>query len=765
MIIGQVGRRSTKVRILNVMIHLVLCLGAISMVYPMLLMLSGSVKSNLDRNEMDPIPNYFTDEVQLFRKYVETKYNEKVDQARACHRRNYFSFEDVEAPGQMSEQAVEDWREYLRITPPKSTQYELAFTTGLGIIPKNWRLFKAELRKRYDGDIEKLNADLGTYYNTWWQIVGTAELLQLRTSTLVFPGIRGFFQEFKSEQPLSERCIYSLSGQFTEDILKVRYSPKIQQLNEKLGTTYPSYEQINLTRECPEGPLQEHWLHYVRSGVNLQFVRVKEAEAEAYRRFLAERYTDSINLLNTTYNTSYNDFSEIRIPATPPFSGAAYADWEYFVANLVAPEDLYLEAPEFGFRDFIRQKYESVQSLNEAYHFGYQSFNDVPLLEKGPLDNQMAGGDWLEFVREEIPVQELELDKEAFQDYLKFLSKTYPSKDEEHLLDIAQLNANYGTRHKNSIDIAMPKLPLRITGKELEDWNRFVVQDANPIHYRIEPERHEEKWREFLRKRHGTIDALNKKWGVVHSSFIEVSPPYLMTDWKELQENSRAIFWELFLRNYKMVCEYLIMHGRGLWNTVVYCGLSVLALLIINPIGAYALSRYQLPSTYKILLFCMLTMAFPPVVLGIPSFLLLKKLGLLNTFAALILPGMANGYSIFLLKGFFDSLPKELYEAATIDGASEFRMFWQVTMALSKPILAVIALQGFTRAYANFMLAFIVCQDERMWTLMVWLYQLQQMASQPVVFASLLVAAIPTLLLFIFCQNIILRGIVVPVEK
>ena len=65
-------------------------------------------------------------------------------------------------------------------------------------------------------------------------------------------------------------------------------------------------------------------------------------------------------------------------------------------------------------------------------------------------------------------------------------------------------------------------------------------------------------------------------------------------------------------------------------------------------------------------------MAFPAVVTMIPNFLLLRDLGLLNTFAALLLPGMANGYSIFLLKGFFDSLPRELYEAAEIDGANEW---------------------------------------------------------------------------------------------
>jgi multiple sugar transport system permease protein len=236
-------------------------------------------------------------------------------------------------------------------------------------------------------------------------------------------------------------------------------------------------------------------------------------------------------------------------------------------------------------------------------------------------------------------------------------------------------------------------------------------------------------------------------------------------DWVELQAHHSEVQWEFVWRNYAIVLDYVLRHGHALWNTVIYCVLAIVTALIVNPLAAYALSRYQLPSQYKILFFLMATMAFPAEVTMIPNFLLLKDFDMLNTFWALILPGAANGYAIFLLKGFFDSLPRELYESAMIDGASEWRMFWGITMALSKPILAVIALGAFTGAYGAFMQALLVCQDEKMWTIMVYLYQLQQRFAQPVVFASLLVAAVPTLLVFVFCQNIIMRGIVVPVEK
>jgi len=158
-------------------------------------------------------------------------------------------------------------------------------------------------------------------------------------------------------------------------------------------------------------------------------------------------------------------------------------------------------------------------------------------------------------------------------------------------------------------------------------------------------------------------------------------------------------------------------------------------------------------------------MAFPPMVGMIPQFLIIQRLGLLNTFAALVLPTTINGMLIFLLKGFFDSMPKELYEAAELDGAGEWTKFWTLTITLSKPILAVIALGAFTGAYSAFMMALIIIPDPEMWTIMVWIFQLQSQSHGAVVYASIVLAALPTFLVFAFCQNLIIRGIVVPTEK
>jgi multiple sugar transport system permease protein len=297
--------------------------------------------------------------------------------------------------------------------------------------------------------------------------------------------------------------------------------------------------------------------------------------------------------------------------------------------------------------------------------------------------------------------------------------------------------------------------------------------------------------------------------------------PIAAADYRDCLARRGELRWEFTTRNYKHVLEYILLHGRGIANTVIYCLLAIGTSLVVNPLAAYAMSRYRLPGTYKVLLFCMATMAFPGAVTMIPSFLLMKRfplfpllgggaafiltlwmlarwrppwrewrrmvlalaaglvvgvwavpavvgrpyVSLLNTFAALVLPGMANGFFIFLLKGFFDSLPRELYEAADIDGAGEWTKFWTLTMNLSKPILAVIALGAFTGAYSAFMMALIIIPDTEMWTLMVWIFQLQTQSHAAVVYAALVLAAVPTFVVFVLCQNIIIRGIVLPVEK
>lgn len=232
-----------------------------------------------------------------------------------------------------------------------------------------------------------------------------------------------------------------------------------------------------------------------------------------------------------------------------------------------------------------------------------------------------------------------------------------------------------------------------------------------------------------------------------------------------LRAHRQEVAAEFASRNYRYVLDYVAINGRALWNTAIFCFLAILTQLTVNPLAAYALSRFPIRGSGKILLFLLATMAFPAEVAMIPSFLLLKDLGLLNTFAALVLPTAASGYMIFLLKGFFDSLPSELFESGQIDGAKESTMMLRIAFPLSRPVLGYLALMAFMGAYGAFLYAFLVAQDQRIWTLMVFVYQLQSTAPKAVMMAALTLAALPTLLVFLFAQRVIMRGMILPGEK
>lgn len=298
--------------------------------------------------------------------------------------------------------------------------------------------------------------------------------------------------------------------------------------------------------------------------------------------------------------------------------------------------------------------------------------------------------------------------------YREFLKAKYST--------VAGLNRNYSTTYKSFASVPLIEEPPS-EGFVRSDWDAFLQgwidpdtkkTYAIPLKY-IRIHSVEFLFRDHLKKRFSTVAQANTALGTNHADWIDFLPPQEDSQYFGFAEHIGSLRWEFLMRNFYTVINYILLQGRGLVNTAIYCFLAVLGALIVNPLAAYALSRYKPPSAYKILLFLMLTMTFPPMVTMIPAFLLLREFNMLNTFFALILPGLANGYSIFLLKGFFDSLPQELYESAALDGAGEFRIFWQITMSLSKPILAVIALQTFTIAYSNFMMALLTCQDEKMY--------------------------------------------------
>jgi multiple sugar transport system permease protein len=397
---------------------------------------------------------------------------------------------------------------------------------------------------------------------------------------------------------------------------------------------------------------------------------------------------------------------------------------------------------------------EGVPAYNKAHAVPIDSYERFVLPPRVPgADQPKLREEWIEFVQKELNPAFVGLADIPDQPWQAYLSAKYGSIDE--------LNQTWGTEFKSFQDIPLGHGMWR-SGARRNDYQAFLAEQPVERYVLIGPEY---AYREWLREEYRDVAALNAAHGTRYRAMDQAWVPQDQLETAYVQDRAGRLRWTYATRNFINVADALFVHGRAFLNTIIFCSMAICVALLINPLAGYALSRFQLPGTYKFLLFLMATMSFPPMVTMIPTFIMLRELSLLNTFLALILPSAANGYMIFLLKGFFDSLPRDLYDAATIDGASEVRMFFQITMALSKPILAVIALGAFNHAYLMFLYALIVCPDQDMWLLSVWMFQYQQTASMSGVFASVLIASVPPLLIFVFAQNVIMRGIVVPVEK
>lgn len=161
------------------------------------------------------------------------------------------------------------------------------------------------------------------------------------------------------------------------------------------------------------------------------------------------------------------------------------------------------------------------------------------------------------------------------------------------------------------------------------------------------------------------------------------------------------------------------LFGRQLFNSIVVAAAVTVVGVALACSAAYALSRFRFAGRTTTLRAFFLSQMFPGVVTSIPLYVLLDHLGLLNRLAGLVLvyATTAIPFCVFMLKGYFDSLPRELEEAVLLDGGTRFDAFWRVALPLSRPAIAVTALFCFLTAWNEFILAFTFMTDPRSWTL------------------------------------------------
>ena len=210
-----------------------------------------------------------------------------------------------------------------------------------------------------------------------------------------------------------------------------------------------------------------------------------------------------------------------------------------------------------------------------------------------------------------------------------------------------------------------------------------------------------------------------------------------------------------------------ILEGDSFWiwfrnSLIVSIGTSLLGLVIAIPAG-YAFSRYKFTGRDVSMFAFLLVQMFPGIIILVPYFLVMKTLGLLNSHLGLILAYCVTALPlcVWMLKGFFDTVPRELEEAATLDGCNQFQVFTKVVLPLSLPAVAVTALFSFLAAWNEFLLALTFNTSNDMYTLPVGLASLISSTGQAwgdFAAASILVS-LPVALLFLFFQKFLIEGL------
>jgi raffinose/stachyose/melibiose transport system permease protein len=236
--------------------------------------------------------------------------------------------------------------------------------------------------------------------------------------------------------------------------------------------------------------------------------------------------------------------------------------------------------------------------------------------------------------------------------------------------------------------------------------------------------------------------------------------------------NSLKSMREIFLKPFSFPSQVLFDNytkawrqgsiGTGYRNSALVAGISVVGILVVASMFAYAISKYDFKGRRFLFIYSMLGLAFPARLAIIPIFILLRNLNLTNSLIGLILiyTSVNIPFSVFLLKNFIDGVPNELSEAARIDGATPMQIYWRVVLPLVKPALSIVAIVSFVNVWNDFFfpLIFINDKSKATITLAVSIFFGEYSNQWPLLFSGLTLAVAPTIILFLLFSRQFITG-------
>jgi multiple sugar transport system permease protein len=224
-------------------------------------------------------------------------------------------------------------------------------------------------------------------------------------------------------------------------------------------------------------------------------------------------------------------------------------------------------------------------------------------------------------------------------------------------------------------------------------------------------------------------------------------PPHLLPSAPTLA-HYRALFTRLHLARYAA-------------NSVLLAGAVTLISLLLNCMAGYAFAKLRFPGRDRLFRVLLAALVIPGQVAMLPLFLMLKQMGLVNTYWGVIIPGMASVFGIFLIRQYALSIPDSLLDAARVDGAGEFRIYWSLVLPVCKPILVTLAIFTFMGTWNDFLWPLIVLTNSDMYTLPVALANLvgEHVQDTELMMAGAMLTVLPVLVVFVALQRYYMEGI------
>ncbi|MGO4373399.1 sugar ABC transporter permease [Paenibacillus sp. 2TAB19] len=215
---------------------------------------------------------------------------------------------------------------------------------------------------------------------------------------------------------------------------------------------------------------------------------------------------------------------------------------------------------------------------------------------------------------------------------------------------------------------------------------------------------------------------------------------------------------------YELFHSKVFQYGRWYLNTLKIATLSMIFSTLLSTVSMYALSRFRFKGRQTILSTILVLGMFPGFMSLIPVYIFLLQLNLLDTHAAIIIVYAAGAvlFNGFVIKGFFDTIPRSLDESARIDGANHLQIFYRIMLPLGRPILIYVALTTFAGAWVDFIFANLVLRTKEKWTLAVGMWDLvnsYQNSNFTMFAAGAVLIAVPITLLFVLLQRFLVQGL------